>query len=71
MMEDDPTNIFPVFRLAIIHSETELEKAKEYLIKTVEMDPNFEVEKVNWALATIYVSEKDWKSALNHFRIGY
>lgn len=35
------------------------------------MDPLFEVEKVNWALGTLFVSEKDWKKALVHFRTGY
>ncbi|CAD8177771.1 unnamed protein product [Paramecium octaurelia] len=70
-IEEAPNDIFAAFRLAILYRDDQLEKAKEYLLKVTKMDPLFEVEKVNWALGTILVSEKEWKKALHHFRICY
>lgn len=35
------------------------------------MDQLFEVEKVHWALGTIFTSEKEWQDALTHFKVAY
>ncbi|CAK74901.1 unnamed protein product (macronuclear) [Paramecium tetraurelia] len=70
-IEEVPNDIFPVFRLAILYQDDQKEIAKQYLLKVTEMDPLFEAENVNWALGTFFVSEKEWKKALHHFRICY
>lgn len=72
MIETDPVNIFPYYRLALLYiNQEELPKAKEYLLKVSELDPLFNVEKVNWALGNLYLEEKDWNRALSHLRQAY
>lgn len=35
------------------------------------MNAEFEAEKVNWGLGEVFESEKDWESALKHFKNVY
>jgi len=69
MIEADSENIFAYYRLALLFiNQEELPRAKEYLVKVTELDPLFNVEKVNWALGNLYLEEKDWNRALSHLR---